>query len=68
MTKPKIKPLRTGDIVVLKTGSPQMVVECISSTTGGVRCVWFAEDDKRQSWFAPETLIRVDPEQPEATE
>lgn len=49
-----------GDVVVLKSGGPQMTVSAVgeSNTTGQglVWCVWFEKSDKHSDSFPQETL------------
>lgn len=48
---------KKGDIVVLKSGGPQMTVDDPKNYDGTVRCVWFAGAKRESAGFDPETLI-----------
>jgi len=49
-----------GDVVQLKSGGPPMTVCSISKEDGQVWCNWFVQDDKKQTHFHPEVLVKVD--------
>ncbi|RPI19510.1 MAG: DUF2158 domain-containing protein [Ignavibacteriae bacterium] len=48
-----------GDIVRLKSGSPQMTIQAITNN-GLVDCIWFDKDGKHVESFPVETLEKVD--------
>ena len=52
--------MKTGDVVRLKSGGPQMTVNQILNI-GHVECFWFDDNDNHM-WgnFAPEALELVD--------
>ena len=45
-----------GDVVQLKSGSPLMTVAEARTSSGNVMCVWFDGNEKKQDYFAPESL------------
>lgn len=51
------KEFKKGDIVMLKSGGPQMTVDAPKGYDGDVKYVWFAGAKREQSLFDPETLI-----------
>ncbi len=54
---PELKP---GDIVVLKSGGPNMTVEAAPYRAANgdttVRCIWFDNNAKQAATFSPESL------------
>lgn len=58
-------PLKPGDVVQLKSGSPKMVVERgrIPLRNGGlgtsVRCTWFVDSQNHSAEFAEDALKKV---------
>ncbi|MBF0559676.1 MAG: DUF2158 domain-containing protein [Nitrospirae bacterium] len=46
--------MKVGDLVVLKSGGPPMTVENVGSDN--IKCVWFAGDEEKFAYFAPDTL------------
>ncbi|EEW1253159.1 DUF2158 domain-containing protein [Escherichia coli] len=53
---------KTGDIVKLKSGGPDMTIRLFSSTQGNsFLCQWFAGKKLEQGYFRPESLERVTP-------
>ena len=48
---------KKGDIVVLKSGGPQMTIDDPNGYAGEVDCVWFAGAKREHAAFDPETLI-----------
>jgi uncharacterized protein YodC (DUF2158 family) len=56
---------RAGDVVMLKSGGPQMVVSAVSKGGETVDCVWFDKDQNRQyEEFQGSVLEHVDPADP----
>lgn len=51
---------KVGDEVYLKVGGPKMVVEKVVSSAY-VRCQWFAGKKLDSGSFAPDSLVREDP-------
>jgi uncharacterized protein YodC (DUF2158 family) len=53
---------KTGDIVRLKSGGPEMTVdESLLSLDGKkVHCLWFAREKLESGDFSPEALIKVE--------
>ncbi len=45
-----------GDIVLLKSGSPDLTVESVAED-GHLICTWFVDGVKEATDFVPETLI-----------
>ena len=56
--------LKVGDVVQLKSGSPQMTIDGIddygNSGTKQARCVWFDGPKKLYDVFGLATLVKVD--------
>lgn len=50
---------KSGEIVLLKCGGPEMVVD--SADFDHVYCKWFAGKKIESSHFHPDTLLRVAP-------
>jgi uncharacterized protein YodC (DUF2158 family) len=55
---------KTGDIVQLKSGGPQMTVkEAPREPLGGeIICQWFGGKELEQGWFPPDSLKKADPD------
>ena len=53
-------PIKPGDIVVLKSGSPRMVVEGIDDD-GDAKCVWFSNGVVERLWFPLVVVEHADP-------
>jgi len=48
-----------GDVVVLKSGGPEMTVDHVSTDTQGkvfVTCTWFTGDERKSHAFSPHSL------------
>ncbi len=53
---------KTGDIVKLKSGGPDMTIKSFSSTQGNsFICQWFAGKKLEQGFFKPDSLERASP-------
>jgi len=53
---------KTGDVVVLKSGGPNMTVEKVGARNSSnpevvVHCVWFENEKDTEGKFLPETLM-----------
>ena len=48
-----------GSVVRLKSGGPAMTVETILPT-GGVRCDWFAKNNRKREVFSLKQLVPVE--------
>jgi uncharacterized protein YodC (DUF2158 family) len=59
MTEKPRMGIRIGDVVQLKSGGPDMVVEDQDEMTGDLLCSWFDGSIKVKSAFAPHTLVKV---------
>ena len=56
--------MNVGDIVKVKSGSPEMTLEYIDSETGRYHCVWFTQSgEKKSSAFHPEALEAFTPKE-----
>lgn len=58
---PKAHQFKVGDVVMLKSGGPEMTVNEVGESLGEplVRCTWFAGKKNERASFKPETLIPV---------
>jgi len=60
--------IKVGDVVMLKSGGPEMTVEDIGDYRGsggpsnGAKCTWFVEGEKKTEVFAIEALMKVESE------
>lgn len=52
---------KAGDIVYLKSGGPAMTVSWVDTQNGRVTCQWFAEHNRNEEIFYPETLTKENP-------
>ncbi|MEI7209242.1 DUF2158 domain-containing protein [Pectobacterium carotovorum] len=53
---------KSGDIVKLKSGGPDMTVKIYSSSQGdSFLCQWFAGKKLEQGYFKPDSLEHVTP-------
>ncbi|EML9023519.1 TPA: YodC family protein [Klebsiella pneumoniae] len=53
---------KTGDIVKLKSGGPDMTIKLFAATQGNsFLCQWFAGKKLEQGYFKPESLERASP-------
>ncbi|WP_241303039.1 YodC family protein [Burkholderia stabilis] len=50
---------KTGDIVKLRSGGPDMTIHD-SASDGEYKCQWFAGKKLESGWFRPEALQRVE--------
>ena len=50
---------KPGDVVVLKSGGPDMTVEKISTFNGDVVCQWFGGRKLEKGSFPPASLTHV---------
>jgi uncharacterized protein YodC (DUF2158 family) len=56
-----------GDTVQLKSGGPVMTVAAVPGISDrNVRCQWFGGKKLESGYFAPETLVHIDPNQTQA--
>jgi uncharacterized protein YodC (DUF2158 family) len=56
--------MRVGDVVRLRSGGPDMTVECLRGA-GLVECVWFNEGRREGGQFLTQTLEMVTKARPE---
>lgn len=56
-----MRELKIGDVVVLKSGSPDMTIQAFGNNNN-VKCMWFAENDVKQEVFSIESLELADDE------
>lgn len=56
--------VRVGDVVVLNSGGPMMVVGEIDEDKGDACCIWFREEsqDYGRRWFPVRALTVISPE------
>jgi uncharacterized protein YodC (DUF2158 family) len=52
--------LKIGDVVMLKSGGPLMVVKEMIAPEGDIFCVWFDGPERYGSRFRPEDLSPLD--------
>jgi uncharacterized protein YodC (DUF2158 family) len=50
---------KVGDVVVLKSGGPQMTVDEIR-TSKSVHCMWFNDEERKGNWFDIVTIEHGD--------
>jgi uncharacterized protein YodC (DUF2158 family) len=53
--------LKIGDIVVLKSGGPNMLVRGVYPLSGEVECAWVSENESEARFFKTVTLKMVKP-------
>ena len=53
-------PFKVGDLVRLKTGGPDMIVEGVDPRSPDVICTWVAEEVRRHGRFKALLLQKVD--------
>lgn len=51
--------IKTGTIVKLKTGGPNMTADS-TDKQGYVRCLWFVNDKLEVAGYLPDSLVIVD--------
>ncbi len=51
--------IKTGNVVQLKSGGPDMTVDSVENDSGMAACSWFVDNQKRSSRFAVATLKLV---------
>jgi len=55
--------LKSGDVVMLKSGGPKMTLKYVG-TTGDWVAQWFVGTDLKQGAFDPASLVIVDEKEP----
>lgn len=52
--------LKAGDVVMLKSGGPIMVISYVDTFNNLAHCEWFCEGQIKQYRFNPKTLKEVE--------
>ncbi len=47
---------KVGDVVVLKSGGPEMTIDYIDDSRSEAKCVWFDDRKKLEAYFNPDSL------------